>query len=605
MKQMVEALFEARIKYMKAENEQRIKTAMEYQANNQKEQLNNGDIVSYYRNGIKSEKGWKGPAKIIGIDNNTIIIRHGPQIIHAHMREVRIFRKGGTNDIPWAETGKEDNQMMTNETYSKKEMENTQTFVKSTTETKNKEKENQHGTEEEQDNKDRTETEKQTGNKQMMSKIYRPLWTSHQAYKSSNFPSPQLLVVATESISLEVLLSLKKQITKKGYFCRSFIDADHEKLQKVMDMLQQPETAQQEQPPPPKTRRIRQPTSDPIFQEIEERYDDEEEEDEVNSQLSETFARMETSQPQEMDSSSATCSEVTQGERSQNIQIRTNVIPSRQDIDQMKAEPNSEEDENGETIHGYIPPQPEPEISAGSEEDDTNPYTNNIRGVSKSTRTVRQTQFYGNPISSTTRGIFVCDYDMADLDKMKLTPGEKEFNPDLLYRSRCEEIGGWIENNVFEEVWASDVDPNSTILGTRWIDTWKQGGLGTKILKSRLVAKGNQENSIDLNTYAPTVSKEILMMLASLAATNKWQIESMDVEKAFLQSRDLQRIVYLKPPKEAVGNDKLTLWRLKTAVYGLADAAREWYPEWPNSENSERVTIYRIEDRAVTILHQE
>ena len=339
-----------------------------------------------------------------------------------------------------------------------------------------------------------------------------------------------------------------------------------------MDLLQQParnqpESAQQEQPPPPKTRRIK-PMSDPVFREIEERYDDEEDEDEVNSQLSETFARMETSQQQEMDSSSATYSEATQGETSQNVQIRTDIIPSRQEIDEMKAEPNSQEDENGANIHGYIPPQPEPEVSAGSEEEDTNPYTNNIKGVSKSTRNVRQTQFYGNPISSTTRGIFVCDYDMADLDKMKMTRGEKEFNPDLLYRSRCEEIGGWIENDVFEEVWASDVDQNSTVLGTRWIDTWKQGSLGTKILKSRLVAKGNQENSIDLNTYAPTVSKEILMMMASLAATNKWQIESMDVETAFLRSRDLQRVVYLRPPREAVGNDKSTLWRLKTAVYG-------------------------------------
>ncbi len=50
----------------------------------------------------------------------------------------------------------------------------------------------------------------------------------------------------------------------------------------------------------------------------------------------------------------------------------------------------------------------------------------------------------------------------------------------------------------------------------------------------------------------------------------------MDDEKALLQSRDLRRVLYLRPPKEAVGDDRSTLWRLKTTVYGLADAAREW-----------------------------
>ena len=112
------------------------------------------------------------------------------------MREVRKFRKGGTNDIPWTENGKEDKQMMTNETQNKQDSENIQTFVKSSRD--------------EQVNKNNAKSEKQIGIKQMMSKIYRPLWTSQQAYKSSHFPSSQLLVVA--------LLYLKKQITKRVTF---------------------------------------------------------------------------------------------------------------------------------------------------------------------------------------------------------------------------------------------------------------------------------------------------------------------------------------------------------------------------------------------------
>ena len=58
MKRMVEAVFEARINFLKAENELGIKTSLELHSNKRYEQLKSGDIVSYYRNGIKSEKGW-------------------------------------------------------------------------------------------------------------------------------------------------------------------------------------------------------------------------------------------------------------------------------------------------------------------------------------------------------------------------------------------------------------------------------------------------------------------------------------------------------------------------------------------------------------------
>ena len=56
----------------------------------------------------------KDPQKI-GIDNNMIIIRHGPHIIHAHNREVRKFRRGITSEIPWFEIDGKEEQMMTND----------------------------------------------------------------------------------------------------------------------------------------------------------------------------------------------------------------------------------------------------------------------------------------------------------------------------------------------------------------------------------------------------------------------------------------------------------------------------------------------------------
>ncbi len=61
----------------------------------------------------------------------------------------------------------------------------------------------------------------------------------------------------------------------------------------------------------------------------------------------------------------------------------------------------------------------------------------------------------------------------------------------------------------------------------------------------------------------------MMIYVTSVSATQKWDIETLDVEKTFLQSR------HINPPKEAVGSDRSQVWKLKTAVYGLGDAARE------------------------------
>ena len=50
----------------------------------------------------------------------------------------------------------------------------------------------------------------------------------------------------------------------------------------------------------------------------------------------------------------------------------------------------------------------------------------------------------------------------------------------------------------------------------------------------------------------------------------------MDVKQAFLQSDNLNRSVYVIPPAEAELSPE-TVWKLRTAVYGLADASRQWF----------------------------
>ena len=54
----------------------------------------------------------------------------------------------------------------------------------------------------------------------------------------------------------------------------------------------------------------------------------------------------------------------------------------------------------------------------------------------------------------------------------------------------------------------------------------------------------------------------------------KWTRYTLDVKTAYLQVDEIQRGVYLKPPKEGNWSG---LWKLKKIVYGLKDAAKAWY----------------------------
>ena len=49
--------------------------------------------------------------------------------------------------------------------------------------------------------------------------------------------------------------------------------------------------------------------------------------------------------------------------------------------------------------------------------------------------------------------------------------------------------------------------------------------------------------------------------------------KSMDIKTAFLQSKELDQLVYLDPPKKA-NVPPGYIWKLSKCVYGLTDASR-------------------------------
>ena len=60
-----------------------------------------------------------------------------------------------------------------------------------------------------------------------------------------------------------------------------------------------------------------------------------------------------------------------------------------------------------------------------------------------------------------------------------------------------------------------------------------------------------------------------------MQATNR-SVKAIGVMTAFLQSKPIEREVYVILPQEANEKDN-AIWKLKKCVYGLGDAFRNWY----------------------------
>ena len=136
--------------------------------------------------------------------------------------------------------------------------------------------------------------------------------------------------------------------------------------------------------------------------------------------------------------------------------------------------------------------------------------------------------------------------------------------------AKLEELGKWKANKVYEPVPLT----GHKYISTRWVLTDKIIG-GERKVKARLVARGFEEKNEELMKDSPTCAKESPRHNFAIMATRKWKIHSIDIKAAFLQSRPVDRKVYLQPPVEAEVEN--TIWELKTCIYGLGDASRSWY----------------------------
>ena len=108
-------------------------------------------------------------------------------------------------------------------------------------------------------------------------------------------------------------------------------------------------------------------------------------------------------------------------------------------------------------------------------------------------------------------------------------------------------------------------------LSTRWVVTNKDGNT-----KARLVVRGFEEKDLEIPRDSPTVGKGAMRLFLSIAAIEEWIVKTTDIRSAFLQGKELDRDVYIRPPKESKA-PKHVIWKLKHGLYGLKDGARQFY----------------------------
>ena len=119
-------------------------------------------------------------------------------------------------------------------------------------------------------------------------------------------------------------------------------------------------------------------------------------------------------------------------------------------------------------------------------------------------------------------------------------PASEHKRPGVIVAKRTE-VENLMDYSTFEEV----EDDGQETIGSRWVVTQKEKHDGQKTeYKARLVARGFQER-LKPQSDSPTAAMESFKLLMVVAANNSFRLASLDIRAAFLQSKALDRDVYI------------------------------------------------------------
>jgi hypothetical protein len=150
-------------------------------------------------------------------------------------------------------------------------------------------------------------------------------------------------------------------------------------------------------------------------------------------------------------------------------------------------------------------------------------------------------------------------------------------SPDMLHwkKAMLEEINALLQNGTWEIV---RLPEGEKAIGSGWVFKIKRNADGSiERYKGRFVAKGfSQRPGLDFTeVFAPTVRMATVRLILAIAAIEGLHLRSVDISNAFLKG-DLEEEIYMKQPEGFHELGPEYVLRLKKAIYGLKQAARQW-----------------------------
>uniref|UniRef100_A0A803NJG6 Reverse transcriptase Ty1/copia-type domain-containing protein n=1 Tax=Cannabis sativa TaxID=3483 RepID=A0A803NJG6_CANSA len=124
--------------------------------------------------------------------------------------------------------------------------------------------------------------------------------------------------------------------------------------------------------------------------------------------------------------------------------------------------------------------------------------------------------------------------------------------------------------------------PDMTIVTNKWLFRIKYNSDGSvNKLKARLIVSGFQQtHGVDFfETYNLVIKPCTIRIMFTLATTNRWDIQQVDINNVFLNGQ-LTEDVYMTQPQGFVEKDyPHYVCKLNKVIYGLKQAPRAWFDQ--------------------------
>ena len=174
--------------------------------------------------------------------------------------------------------------------------------------------------------------------------------------------------------------------------------------------------------------------------------------------------------------------------------------------------------------------------------------------------------------------------DLGELDVPKsYRQAMRSPQRDYWREAIAKELAGLLALETWEMVPASSMPSGANLMNCHYVFTVKRKADGSiEKFKARLVADGNtQKHGVDFDrVFATVVKTSTIRLVLLLAAARDYNLSSVDIRQAYLQSLlDPNVPLYMRPPPDVFPFDQHgnpLVCKLRRSLYGLKQAGREW-----------------------------